>query len=184
MIPPSMEKTDQHVKFRPARRDDADNAVPLVFASGKQEFGYLFGVAPDVCVAFLRGAFASPHGRFSWRRHWVATTDSGIVVATLAAHGSQSTLQDNVCFAWMSLRFFGLRRTFGILRRGLTLESELPPPRCDETLLAHCATGEVTRGHGVFSALLNASQTSEATPSKPRSSRLRVWRPPSSAIMC
>jgi hypothetical protein len=145
MMMPSKGKTDQHVEFRPARRDDA---APLVFASGKQEFGHLFGVAPDVCIAFLRGAFASSHGRFSRRRHWVATTDSGIVVATLAAHGSRSTLQDNVCFAWMSLRFFGLRRTFGILRRGLIPESELPPPRRHETLLAHCATREVTRGRG------------------------------------
>jgi ribosomal protein S18 acetylase RimI-like enzyme len=148
---------------RPARPDDANDAAPLVFASGKQEFGFLFGAPPVECTAFLCTAFASTHGRFSWRRHWVSTIEGDTPVAILAAHGSSSTLSDNLWFAWMSLRFFGLRRTVGVLRRGLILESELPPPRRGEALLAHCATREDARSRGVFSALLDAARTSQTT---------------------
>lgn len=148
---------------RPARPGDAANAAPLVFASGQQEFGFLFGAPPAECIGFLRAAFASTHGRFSWRRHWVSTNEGDTALAILAAHGSRSTLSDNLWFAWMSLRFFGLTRTVGVLRRGLILESELPPPRRGETLLAHCATREDARSRGVFSALLDAARAGKTT---------------------
>src|SRR5471030_405424 len=160
-----------HAGGRPAGPDDASQAAPLVFASGRLEFGFLFGVPPEHCIAFLQTAFASTHGRFSWRRHWVST-HGGEVVGVLAAHGSRSTLSDNLWFAWMTLRCFGLWRTVGVLRRGLILESELPPPRRGETLLAHCATREDARGRGVFSALLNDAQTFTMPPSVPRSEGL------------
>jgi ribosomal protein S18 acetylase RimI-like enzyme len=157
---------------RPARADDAFQAAPLVFASGTLEFGFLFGVPEAQCIAFLQAAFASTHGRFSWRRHWVSAGEGDVVVGVLAAHGSRSTLSDNLWFAWMSLRFFGLRRTVGVLRRGLILESELPPPRRDETLLAHCATRADVRSRGIFSALLNAAQTRTTQPPIPQTNRL------------
>lgn len=165
--------TDQssHAGGRPAGPDDARQAAPLVFASGRLEFGFLFGVPPEHCIAFLKSAFASTHGRFSWRRHWVSMEGSD-VVGVLAAHGSRSTLSDNLWFAWMTLRCFGLRRTVGVLRRGLILESELPPPRRGETLLAHCATREAARSRGVFSALLNDAQTLTTPSFVPRSERL------------
>jgi ribosomal protein S18 acetylase RimI-like enzyme len=163
MTPLSTGSASSQAQGRLARPDDAGNAAPLVFASGKQEFGFLFGVPPAECIAFLRAAFASTHGRFSWRRHLVSTTEGDIAVAILAAHGSNSTLSDNLWFAWMSLRFFGLRRAVGVLRRGVILERELRPPRRGETLLAHCATREDARSRGVFSALLDAALTSKAT---------------------
>ena len=172
MTPLSMGSASRQAQGRPARSDDADNAAPLVFTSGKQEFGFLFGAPPDECIAFLLAAFASTHGRFSWRRHWVSTTEGDIAVAVLATHGSSTTLSDNLWFAWMTLRFFGLLRTVGVLRRGLILESELPPPRRGETLLAHCATREDTRSRGVFSALLNAARSSKTAPSIPKSEGL------------
>jgi ribosomal protein S18 acetylase RimI-like enzyme len=172
MTPLSTGSARRQAQGRPARPDDAGNAAPLVFDSGKQEFGFLFGVPPPECIAFLRAAFASTHGRFSWRRHWVSTTEGDTAVAILGAHGSSSTLSDNLCFAWMSLRIFGLRRTIGVLKRGLILESELAPPRRGETLLAHCATHEDARSRGVFSALLNAAQTNSTPPLIPRSEGL------------
>jgi ribosomal protein S18 acetylase RimI-like enzyme len=156
---------------RPARAADARQAAPLVFASGRLEFGFLFGVPEEQCIAFLGAAFASTHGRFSWRRHWVSAAE-GDVVGVLAAHGSRSTLSDNLWFAWMTLRFFGLRRTVGILRRGLILESELPPPSRGETLLAHCATRADVRSCGIFSALLNAAQSGATQPPIPRNGGL------------
>jgi GNAT superfamily N-acetyltransferase len=159
------------VTHRAARADDAFQAASLVFASGRLEFGFLFGVPEDRCIAFLRAEFASTHGRFSWRRHWVSVGE-GDVVSVLAAHGSRSTLADNLWFAWSTLRFFGLRHTVGVLRRGLILESELPPPNGGDILLAHCSTLADVRSRGIFSTLLSVAQSSTAQPSVPEDHRL------------
>jgi hypothetical protein len=141
--------------FRLARPDDAEAVAPLVFASGTREFQFFLGVPPAVCIAFLRFAFVANIGRFSYRRHRVAVVDGGGIVGVLAVHDGRATLLDDPHIAFMLLRFFGLRRTFGILRRGLVLEGELPAPRRSQTLLAHCATREDARATGIFSALFH-----------------------------
>jgi GNAT superfamily N-acetyltransferase len=147
------------LQFRPALKSDAEVCAPLVFASGVREFSFFLGESPDVCIAFLRFAFASDGGRFSWRRHRVAVGADGKVLAIMAAHDGRAILLDDPHVAWMLLRFFGGRRTVSMLLRGLVLESELPAPKRTQTLIAHCATNESVRGTGVFSALFeNASR--------------------------
>jgi GNAT superfamily N-acetyltransferase len=141
------------LQFRPARASDAQACAPLVFASGVREFGFFLGESPEDCIAFLRFAFASGSGRFSWRRHRVALAADGTVVGVMAAHDGRSILLDDPHVAFMLLRFFGLRRTVSMLLRGLVVEGELPAPKRAQTLLAHCATQESVRGTGVFSAL-------------------------------
>lgn len=140
-------------RFRPARAADAAACAPLVFESGVREFGFFLGEAPDVCIAFLRAAFASRHGRFSWRRHRVATSADGAVLAVMAAHDGRAIAFDDPHVAWLLMRYFGPVRAVRMLLRGLVLESELPAPKRNQTLIAHCATDERVRGTGVFSAL-------------------------------
>ncbi|EUC14757.1 GCN5-related N-acetyltransferase [Burkholderia sp. BT03] len=141
------------VHCRPARLTDAQTCAALIFESGVKEFSFFLGVPEAECVAFLRVAFASGHGRFSWRRHHVATAADGTVLAVMAVHDGRSTWFDDPHVAWMIVRHFGFARTIPILLRGLTLESELPAPKRSQSLIAHCATHESTRGNGVFSAL-------------------------------
>lgn len=140
--------------FRDARIEDAQACAELIFASGEREFTYLLRQPPAGCIEFLTSAFRSSAGRFSWRRHFVAVDASGVVLSTLAAHDGRRMRWDDLHFAWVLIRFFGFRRTVGMLLRGLVLESELPKPRRDETLMAHCATLSWARGKGVFSQLL------------------------------
>jgi ribosomal protein S18 acetylase RimI-like enzyme len=141
-------------QFRTARAADAHVCAPLIFASGVSEFGYFLGEPADICTAFLRSAFASRFGRFSWRRHRVAVAADGTVISLMAAHDGRSILFDDAHIALMLFLFFGARRTVGMLLRGLYLHSELPAPARAQTLLAHCATHESARGNGVFSALM------------------------------
>jgi ribosomal protein S18 acetylase RimI-like enzyme len=143
--------TPLHV--RAALASDAEACAPLVFASGVREFSFFLGEPPPVCIAFLRFAFASNGGRFSWRRHRVAVAADSTVLAVMAVHDGRSILLDDPHVALMLLRFFGVWRTLGMLLRGLVLEGELPAPKRAQTLLAHCATLENARGAGVFSAL-------------------------------
>ena len=149
------------LRFRPAQADDAQVCAPLMFASGVREFGYFLGEQPDTCVEFLQFAFTSKYGRFSYRRHRVAVTGDGAVVAVLAVHDGRTIWFDDPHVALMLLLFFGVRRTVGMLLRGLVLESELPAPKPSQTQIAHCATHEQMRGEGVFSALFRNTLRAE-----------------------
>lgn len=141
------------LRFRQARREDAAQCATLIYASGEREFNYFLAVRPDACIGFLEAAFRSPAGRFSWRRHHVAVDTDGVVLGILAAHDGRAIFWDDPHIAWALARFFGVRRAIGMLLRGLVLESELPKPTRNQTLMAHCATVAMARGRGVFSAL-------------------------------
>jgi ribosomal protein S18 acetylase RimI-like enzyme len=151
----SSDEARPSLTFRPARASDADACAPLMFASGVREFGYFLGEPAAACIAFLRFAFASKGGRFSWRRHRVAVAADGTVIAVMAIHDGRAILLDDPHVAFMLIRFFGVLRTIRMLLRGLVLESELPAPKRAQTQLAHCATHESLRGTGVFSAMFN-----------------------------
>ena len=78
------------VTFRPARPEDADEAVKLIHVSGPADFDY---VLPDA-LAFLRYAFVQGMGRFGYRHHSVGERDGRIV-----AVGVGWTARENVGFA-------------------------------------------------------------------------------------
>ncbi|RQR39210.1 GNAT family N-acetyltransferase [Burkholderia sp. Bp9142] len=151
--------------FRAACADDAAACAPLVFASGVGEFGFFLGESDARCTAFLREAFRSRHGRFSWRRHRVAVGADGSVHAVMAIHDGRRTRFDDVHVAWALVRFFGVRRTIGQLLRGLVLETEIPAPKRSQILVAHCATDERRRGTGIFTALFRDALDAGALPS-------------------
>ncbi|WP_430233553.1 GNAT family N-acetyltransferase [Paraburkholderia tropica] len=142
----------QALTFRPARAMDALMCAPLVYAAGEHEFEFFLGVSPERCISFLAFAFALNGGRFSWRRHEVAVDANGEIVAVLAAHDGRRILADDPHVVFTLLRHFGLSAV-PMLLRGLVLETELPKPRRNQTLVAHCATREESRGTGAFSAL-------------------------------
>ncbi|KAF1064282.1 MULTISPECIES: GNAT family N-acetyltransferase [Burkholderia] len=148
--------------FRAARPEDAAACAPLVLASGVREFGFFLGAAPEAMTAFLATAFASSHGRFSWRRHRVALAPDGRIAGVLAAHDGRLTSLDDPHVAWMLLRVFGARRTVAALLRGLVLEGELPAPKRAQTHVAHCAIDERWRGTGVFTALFEDARRAGA----------------------
>lgn len=140
--------------FRAATARDARVLAPLVLASGRQEFAFLFDDGDAECEGFLAYAMAAGHGRFSWRRHYVATIDEAPVAVMAIQDGrSRAGWLDDPVAAGQFLRHFGIRRTAGIIRRGLLLERELPKPAAHQTLMAHCATRPDMRGTGVFGEL-------------------------------
>lgn len=152
--------------FRRAVAGDAAALAPLVLASGRQEFDWLLGVSPEECEAFLHRTIATARGRFSWKRHVVATLDGQPVAALAIQDGSRNWLDDPYS-AQDFLRHFGLRRTLGIIQRGLILEGEIPAPKRRQTLLAHCATHPDLRGRGIFRALFAYAMTQQLLPAAP-----------------
>ena len=140
--------------FRSATADDARVLAPLVLASGREEFAFLLDDNAGECERFLAYAIAARHGRFSWRRHYVATLDHTPVAVMAIQDGSRRTgWLDDAVAASQFLLHFGARRTAGIIRRGLLLEREIPKPAAHQVLIAHCATQPELRGTGIFHAL-------------------------------
>jgi ribosomal protein S18 acetylase RimI-like enzyme len=150
--------------FRAACAEDAAACAPLVFSSGVREFAFFLGESDARCIAFLQRAFRSRHGRFSWRRHRVAVSADGTVLAVMAIHDGRRTRFDDVHLVSALARFFGVRRTIGQLLRGLVLETEIPAPKRSQILVAHCATDERQRGTGVFTALFRDALDTGALP--------------------
>lgn len=151
------------LSFRPAMASDAAALAPLVLASGSQEFDWLLGVPPAQCEAFLRRAITATTGRFSWKRHLVATLDEQ-PVAVLAIQNGRKNGFDDLYSVRDFLQHFGPFRTPGLIRRGLILETEIPAPTRHQTLLAHCATHPGLRGRGIFNALFSHAITQQLLP--------------------
>jgi ribosomal protein S18 acetylase RimI-like enzyme len=131
-----------------------------MFASGPDEFQFYLGQPDQRCIAFLRLAFASSHGRYSWRRYYVACAADGTVLSQMAAHHYRDARFDDLHEVGMMLRLFGLRQAPAILRRGAILACELPAPKRGQTLLTSIATDEQARGTGIFTRMLAHALTS------------------------
>lgn len=165
--PRGVQTMRDRLDFRAATARDANVLAPLVLASGRQEFRFLLDEDEAACEGFLASALAAPHGRFSWRRHYVATVQD-VPVAVMAIQDGRAGWLDDPVAAGQFLRYFGARRTAGIIRRGLLLEREIPKPSRHETLMAHCATHPDLRGSGVFRALFRHVIETSRLPASPR----------------
>ena len=80
--------------FRPARAEDVDAAIPLIYSSGPAAFDYVFAGTPKGSAQdFLRKAFVSGAGQFGYRQHWLGEQDGQVVAAGtvyLTAHVHES----------------------------------------------------------------------------------------------
>jgi GNAT superfamily N-acetyltransferase len=136
--------------FRPARASDADACARLTFDSGATELRFfLRNESDERRIAFLRFAFVSDHGVFSWRHHYVACTPDDTVIAEMAVHDSRGARFDNLHLILNLLRFFGLLKTFRMLARGIVLEHEQPPPQRGQVLIKSYSVDRRVQGSSV-----------------------------------
>ncbi|RDI98620.1 GNAT family N-acetyltransferase [Dyella solisilvae] len=144
------------VRFRPARADDADAAVPLIYSSGPVAFDYVFANPVDGdAQAFLRRCFVDGDGEFGWRNHWVGEAGKR-VVAVGAGFGADSKWPFTLAAARQILGHYGAVRAAPVIVRGLRVESLIRPPEGDMHYLAHLAVSPELRGGGIGHALINA----------------------------
>ncbi|MET1080572.1 MAG: N-acetyltransferase [Pseudomonas sp.] len=142
------------LSFRPAQPGDADQAVPLIYSSGPAAFDYVFrhprrGSAED----FLRSAFSSPQGEFSYRLHQLALLDGRVVACGMARAGG-SNLAHTLAALGQILRFYGPRHAAGVIRRGLQVERTVQPPKAGVFYLGHLGVDPALRAQGLGQALI------------------------------
>jgi ribosomal protein S18 acetylase RimI-like enzyme len=138
--------------FRPARADDVDAVLPLIYSSGPAAFNYVFGA--DQVRDFLRQVFVGKHGQFSHRQHWVGELDGQVVVAgTLIS--ADANLRNMLFATWQILRFYGLGDSVGVIHRGLQMEHLIKPPKKGLSYLAHLGVQTGLTGQGIGSQLID-----------------------------
>ena len=140
------------VRFRAARRDDVDAAVPLIHASGPDAFDYVFAQAGVDAQAFLRHAFIDGAGEFGCRNHVVGEL-AGEVVAVGAGFGADTALAFTFAAARQIVVHYGLHAP-GVIARGLRVERVIRPPTRGVHYLAHLGVVPALRGRGIGRALV------------------------------
>jgi ribosomal protein S18 acetylase RimI-like enzyme len=143
------------ITIRPARADDAEALVPLVFSSGPLAFDYVFSPRQrgGTCE-FLRYALAHDEGVFSYRQHHVAELD-GRVVGSLMLQGGADSNALAMGNVKTIIRCFGALGCVAIMMRGLRMESMLKPPPADCAYLGHLGVSPAQRGQGIGARLLD-----------------------------
>ena len=140
--------------FRPARPDDVAAAAPLIYASGPEQFDYVFcATRADESLDFLRFAFASGRGRFAWRNTTVACLDYR-VVGVGTAYGPETNVRYFFEDGWLITRYYGIRAP-SVMLRGLRAESVIVPPKRGEWMIAHLAMIPEERGHGIGARMVH-----------------------------
>jgi ribosomal protein S18 acetylase RimI-like enzyme len=136
------------VVVRPARPEDVDVAVPLIYSSGPNAFDYVF----EDAVRFLRHAYLDGAGEFGYRNHTVAQV-GGQVIGIGAAYSADTALAFTAAAARQILRHYNLRGP-GAIVRGLRVERVIRPPAEGMLYLAHLGVVESMRGRGIGSTLV------------------------------
>ena len=141
-------------EFRPARADDANAAVPLIYASGPEAFNYVFGPTnKGGALAYLRAAFRDGAGEFGYRNHVVGVR-AGEVVAAGAGWSSATTLPFTMAAARQFFTQFGPFAAIGAIARGLATERVVRPPVATEFCIGHLGVRDDLRGMGLGGALM------------------------------
>ena len=135
--------------FRAASQADVADAVPLIYSSGPAAFDYVFDIGGTRdAQAFLRFAYLHGGGEFGWRAHRIAEV-GGQVAAVGAAFDGRTVLRFAIAAALQILGFYGAIRAWGVMLRGLRVETIIRPPLAQEFYLCHLGVREEMRGHGI-----------------------------------
>jgi ribosomal protein S18 acetylase RimI-like enzyme len=156
--------TADTLTFRPAAPDDVEAAVKLIYSSGPGAFDYVFASGkPGRALDFLRYAFLQGGGEFGWRNH-VATIAEGRVVGIGAGWDSSTALGFLLAAARQIFGFYGPFAAWGVILRGLRVESAIRPPKTGEFYIGHLGVDPAMRSHGVGARLVAHLLTLAARP--------------------
>lgn len=141
--------------FRPARPEDAPQAVPLIYSSGPAAFEYVFTdkVRGDA-AAFLHSAFSQKRGEFGYANHTVAEVD-GQVVGIGATFSGRDNFRFGLAAAYQIFSFYGPVRCWPVIRQGLQVEKVVQLPTPNLHYLAHLGVAPTWRGQGIGAQLID-----------------------------
>ena len=143
-----------NIEIRPAKPEDAERSVPLIFSSGPAVFDYVFSHNTAIhAKEYLSGVFQTEGGEFGYGTHFVATLDKTVIAAG-AAFSGEAALAYLFAAARGIFSHYGVLKSPGVIRRGLQVESIIKPPKGDLHYIAHIGTDPDYRSRGVGGKLV------------------------------
>ena len=144
------------IAIRPARREDADQVVPLMYESSRALIDYSFRFEDEAPTGFLFRDFLRGHGIFGYENQIVAV-DGEQVVGTMTVYAGRRATELSLRTMLSAFRHWSVGRFFAFVRRSLAIAPLFIPPRKDGVFLANACVAPSHRGQGVFSLLLEAA---------------------------
>lgn len=142
------------IAFRPATPEDVEAAVPLIYSSGPAAFDFVFAQdRPNGAQDFLRHAFRQGGGEFGRRNH-VAGVAEGRVVAIGAGWDGRQSIAFTLAAARQIFGFFGPIKAWGVIIRGLKVESVIRPAGAGEFYVGHLGVDPAMRSRGLGAKLM------------------------------
>lgn len=139
------------LEFRQANPSDVEEAVPLIYSAAPEVFDYIF--LPHIAKQFLHFAFQSKKGLFGCENHLVAVSDENVVGIGAFYSGKEYT-RLALAHSKSVMSFYGLKKCWPVLKRGLQFRFFLTSPSRDEEYIANLGVSEKLRGHGVGTQLI------------------------------
>lgn len=144
--------SEPNIKFRPCIPADVEDAIPLIYSSGPDAFNHVFCNKDLTALDFLRSAFGTRGGEFSYDNHIAMLLDDQLIGVGSSFSGSKAasfTLHD-------ALKIIKLYKVgaVGIMRRGLRVERIIKLPTKIEIALAHIAINEKNQSKGYGQRLM------------------------------
>lgn len=146
--------------FRPARAEDADAIVPLMYESSRGLIDACFRFGDAGPEPFLRCDFLRGDGIFGYRQQMVAIADDGQLVATMTVYRGRDINRLSLQTLRSAFIAFGWGRFLRVLWRSLALASLFVTPRRDSLFLANGCVVANRRSQGLFAAFIEHVCTS------------------------
>ena len=140
--------------FRPARAEDVDAILPLMYSAGPEAFKYVFSVNSELEVLdFLHLAFLRGDGEFGYKDHIVALEGEQIV-ALVGMRQAEDNLSYTLSAARSIFAFYGIINGLRVAIRGLRFERIVSPPGKGVLCLHNLGVSEEMRGKGCGQQLI------------------------------
>ncbi|MDD9892514.1 MAG: GNAT family N-acetyltransferase [Gammaproteobacteria bacterium] len=140
--------------IRPARVDDVDAALPLIYSSGPEVWDLLFGNGEaESSFPYLREEWLSGKGIGGYRAHWVAERD-GVVLGAVAVYDHAEHKRQGDQTAKHALKYFGWRVLLRVRLMLRVSKSFMKPPGKDVDYVANFGVAAEARGQGIGGAML------------------------------
>lgn len=143
----------EDVIIRPARADDADAAVPLIFSSGPESYRYVFTTAGHDALDFIRFAFVEGSGYLGYRNHDVVEL-AGRIVGTGSFYASADYRRLGRESLRQAMTHYGVVNLVRVMRQSGAVTAMMPPPPPGSEYFANLAVCEELRGRGIGARLM------------------------------
>ena len=141
------------MKIRPARPDDVDAVVPLMYSSGPELYDFMYAYAPASSLDYIAFEFKSGRGLCGYKNVTVAEVDGQVVATGCFFDGGAYPALLGGGLANL-FRYFGVLKAVPALLRARHVNSVIKPPKNDELYLTNFGVHEAGRGMGIGSAML------------------------------